>query len=125
MAKRKKPEEETPAATKERYLKESISNNANRSEKTSWNRKMDNMVRLLAELQPLEEQILALEAKKLPIFDEIQELRAQMVQECIHPYEYLLIENNAAKCKFCERRLVIRKLDEGTIEAEELEDEEE
>ncbi len=125
MARRKKPEEETQVETKERYLKESIANNANRSEKTSWNRKMDNMVRLLAELQPIEEQIVELEAKKLPIFDEIQELRTQMVQDCVHPYEYLLIENNVAKCKFCERRLVIRKLDEGTIEAEEIDEEDE
>ncbi len=124
MSRRKKPDDETPSELRDRYVKESISNNANRSEKTSWNRKMDNMVRLLAELNPIEEQILELEAKKIPIFDEIQELRTQMVQDCIHPYEYLLIENNVAKCKFCNRKLVIRKLDEGMIEAEDAEEEE-
>ena len=110
MARRKKVEDETVDQSSDRRVKEDISNNANRSEKTSWHRKMDNMVRLLAKLHPIEEQIIALEGKKLPIFDEIQELRALMIQECIHPFEYIVVEPGYAKCKFCERKLSLPRV---------------
>jgi small-conductance mechanosensitive channel len=111
MARRKKHDNETVDETTERRLKEEISNNANRSEKTSWNRKMDNMVKLLAEIRPIEEQIIALTEKKIPIFDAIQDLRKQMLQDCIHPYEYVLLETNHAKCKFCEKKISLPNLD--------------
>ena len=47
MARRKKPEGLTPEEQIIHSVKEAIANNANRSEKTSWNRKMDNMVKLI------------------------------------------------------------------------------
>ena len=111
MARRKKPETESTNEATERRFKEEISNNANRSEKTSWNRKMENMVRLLAQLRPIEEQIIALHEKKVPLFDEIQILRKEMVRDCVHPYEYVLVEKDHAKCKFCERKLSLPKAD--------------
>ena|SRR5271157_1315456 len=112
MARRKKNENESVDETTERRLKEGIANNANRSEKTSWNRKMDNMVKLLAEIRPIEEQIIALTEKKIPIFDQIQELRKQMLQDCVHPYEYVLIEKDHAKCKFCEKKISLPNIEE-------------
>lgn len=112
MARRTKKENETTDETTERRLKEEISNNANRSEKTSWNRKMDNMVKLLAEIHPIEEQIIALNEKKIPIFDQIQDLRKQMVQDCVHPYEYVLVEVDHARCKFCERKISLPNVEE-------------
>ncbi len=112
MARRKKPEEETLDETTTRRIKEEISNAANRSEKTSWNRKMDNMVKLLAALRPIEDKIIELQAKKIPLFDEIQALRLQMVNECIHPFEMLLINCDCVRCKFCDRRISLPKLGE-------------
>ena len=44
MARQRKPENETIGEARVRQLLESVANNADRSEKTSWNRKMDNMV---------------------------------------------------------------------------------
>lgn len=111
MARRKKNENETLDESTQRRLKEEIANNANRSEKTSWNRKMDNMVKLLAEIRPLEDKIIELNEKKVPIFDAIQELRKQMLVDCIHPYEYVLVETDHAKCKFCERKISLPNLD--------------
>jgi predicted nucleic acid-binding Zn-ribbon protein len=105
MSRRKKPVGETLDETTLRVIREEISNIANRSEKTSWNRKMDNMVRLLAEIKPIEDQIIDLQEKKIPIFDEIQRLRKEMVRDCVHPYEYLLVESDRVICKFCERKL--------------------
>lgn len=105
MARRKKPDVETFDETTRRRIKEAISNAANRSEKTSWNRKMDNMVKLISTVRPIEEKIVKLEAKKYPIMDEITKLRIIMRDECIHPYEYLELKNDHSVCKFCEKRL--------------------
>lgn len=76
-----------------------------KSERTSWDRKMNNMVKLLAKLRPIEEQIEQLLAEKVPVFDEIQELRSSMVSECIHPINYLHHAGDHIVCKFCEARL--------------------
>lgn len=128
MTRRKKPEEESTNETNDRRIRDEISNAANRSEKTSWNRKMDNMVKLLAALHPLEAQIIDLQAKKIPLFDEIQLLREQMKRECIHPYEYLIVNQKSPPnhevsliqhnrdyvvCKFCDKKLSIPKLTEA------------
>lgn len=105
MARKKIPENETTDETILRQTKESISNNSNRSEKTSWNRKMDNMVKLITRLQPLEEKIIELQNEKIPVFDELQKLRLTMVNECIHPFEYLVISEDHALCKFCSKKV--------------------
>ena len=105
MARRKAPENETAEEQLTRRQREAIANTADRSEKTSWNRKMDNMVKLMSKLRPIEDQILELQAEKQPVFDEIQELRRLMVKECVHPYEYLVIHDDHAECKFCNKRI--------------------
>jgi hypothetical protein len=108
MARRKKPEGETAEQARSRRVIETISNAATRSEKVSWDRKMDNMVRLMAKLRPLEEQIVDLMAKKQPIFDEIAALRTEMVSDCIHPFTHLVLKHTDggefAECKFCMKR---------------------
>jgi hypothetical protein len=108
MAKLKKPDNETPQETQNRHTLENFANLANRSEKTSWNRKMDNMVKLLLKLQPIEDKILDLiSTEKTPILDEISNLRKVMVDECVHPFEYLSLQDNqVTTCKFCNKRIV-------------------
>ena len=105
MARRKKPENETAEEAKVRQLLESVANNATRSEKTSWNRKMDNMVKLIAVLRPIEEQILELMADKMPIMDDIAALRAEMVKECVHPIDDLVYKETHIECKFCGKKV--------------------
>lgn len=109
MARQRKPDNETTEETRVRQLLEAVANNANRSEKTSWNRKMDNMVKLLAQLRPLEQQVLEIMEKKQPIIDDIMQLRTTMVQECIHPYDHLTFFNDHVRCKFCDRRISVPK----------------
>ena len=70
---------------------------------------MDNMVKLIATMRPLEEQILKIIEQKIPIFDAIQELRLTMVKECIHPYDHLTYFENHVRCKFCDRRISVPK----------------
>ena len=103
MAKRKKPENETPAQAEERQLISAIADSATRGEKVSWDRKMDNMVSLLASLKPIEDKILDLMAQKTPIMDEVDALRKTMVKECIHPHTHLTVCNNTVFCKFCNK----------------------
>lgn len=105
MARKKIPENETPEEQHERRLKEAVANTADRSQKTSWNRKMDNMVKLLSQLRPIEEKIVELQAEKIPIFDSIQELRQLMVSECVHPLEYLVVCEDHLTCKFCNKKI--------------------
>jgi len=105
MAKRRKGENETESEAQERRLFEAVANAANRSDKTSWNRKMDNMVKLLAKLRPIEQQIIDLQAQKIPIMDEIAELRQTMVTECVHPFEFLVDKGTHVECKFCNKRI--------------------
>lgn len=105
MPRRKAPENETEQEREVRHIKETISSAANRSEKTSWNRKMDNMVSLMAKLQPIEDQIIELQSQKLPILDDINELRQMMLKECVHPYEYLVVDEDHVTCKFCNKRM--------------------
>jgi len=107
MARRKVPEFETTEEHTQRKTREIISNTADRSEKTSWNRKMDNMVKLMALIRPIEDSILDLQAQKQPVFDDIQKLRSTMVKECVHPYEYIVALKDHALCKFCNKRLTI------------------
>lgn len=104
MARLKKPENETPEEAIIRHAKEQVANKASRNEKVSWDRKMDNMVTLLSELQPLEDQILDLVAKKMPIIDKIQLLRNEMVKDCVHPFTHQVFHDDHIVCKFCERK---------------------
>ena len=105
MPRRKKPENETQEEALIRQELETIANTASRSEKTSWNRKMNNMVSLLAKLKPIEDKILELIKQKESIFDEIQELRSVMVKECVHPFDQLIYKGDYIECKFCNRKL--------------------
>lgn len=106
MARRKKPENETQQQAAERMLFETISNHANRSEKTAWKRKLVNMGKLIDLLKPVEEKILnIIKEEKQPLLDKVYALRQEMVKECIHPYEYLIQKDGYIECKFCNRKI--------------------
>lgn len=105
MARRKIPENETEQQKKIRQQLEQVTDHATRSEKTSWNRKMDKMVSLITKVKPIEQKIHELMEEKQPLLDEIQNLRSTMVKECIHPYEYLVLHKEVVYCKFCEKNM--------------------
>ena len=111
MPRKKKPEGETPEQARVRRQLETIANTASRSEKISWDRKMDNMVKLIARLRPIEEKIMDLMAEKQPIFDEIAELRTEMVNDCVHPFTHLVFKTtengDTIQCKFCMRHFKV------------------
>lgn len=104
MARRKKPEQETPEQAKVRRDMETVADFAPRSDKVAWQRKYNNMQTLIDEMEPINVKIRELIAEKQPILDQIAELRAIMVQECIHPYDMLEhVGDSNVTCKFCGR----------------------
>lgn len=108
MARKKKPENENQDEALLRRRLEFISNLPTRSEKTSWNRKMDNMVKLISQLTPIEEKILQIMLQeKQPILDQINDLRTSMINECVHPFDQLVLKDDHVLCKFCNRRIGI------------------
>lgn len=76
-------------------------------DKTSWLRKYENLQTLVKQVNDLADEIAEIEEKKMPIIDEINVLRQQMVQECIHPIEHLVNYEDHTHCKFCDKRIAI------------------
>lgn len=107
MARLRKPEDETQDEAEIRRTKEIVSNKATRNEKVAWDRKMNNMVSLLAELTPIEEQLLGLITAKTKLVENIQELRGEMVLDCVHPFTHLVFHDDHVVCKFCDRKFKV------------------
>jgi hypothetical protein len=76
-------------------------------DKTSWLRKYENLQTLINQVNVLAEQIAEIEASKEPIIDQINDLRQQMVHECIHPIDHLVDHEGVTLCKFCEKRIAV------------------
>lgn len=111
MARRKKPENESAQQTRTRRMLEAVADSATRGEKVSWDRKMDNMVSILAKLKPIEDGIIDLIAQKMPIIDEVAALRREMVRDCVHPYTHLQVkEDGSVQCKFCMRTFQVLEM---------------
>lgn len=110
MARQKKPENENTKEAETRHILENMANVANRSEKTSWNRKMDNLVKFMTLLEPVESKILEIiRTEKTPLMDDLSELRKVMVKECVHPFEYLVMgtDESSVTCKFCNCKISV------------------
>ena len=101
MPRRKKPKNETPEQAQVRKELEAVANHAPRSDKTSWNRKMKNMDKLITRIRPIENQIIALRKRAEPVYDDIANLRAEMVKACVHPFELMVHKSTHIECKFC------------------------
>lgn len=78
---------------------------AENAEKLAWRRKLKKLEEFMEELAPIEDEILELYMKKMPIMDKIEELRKKMDTECIHPKEYLVHRGTHVECKFCNKLL--------------------
>lgn len=110
MARRKRPADETPEQGKERRLKEAISDVATRGEKVSWERRRDKMTAIIEELNPIETEILTLMAQKMALLDKVTNLRQEMVDSCVHPFDLLVVHaDNSVECKFCGKRMMLQQ----------------
>ena len=106
MATKRKAENETPEQKAERLAKEAVANHATRSEKTSWSRKRNNLEKVVNKtIRPVEERILDLQNELRPHYDEVKNLRDEMVESCVHPYDLLVVTKDTVHCKFCNKQM--------------------
>lgn len=85
-----------------------ISKTASTSDKTAFTRKINNMKALVAKIRPLEDEMLRLITEKRPIEDAINSLREEMVRDCVHPIQYITVQDDyTATCKFCNKRFSV------------------
>lgn len=90
----------------ERDLK-NVANIKDKNEKLSWTRRQKKIEEMVLEMRPIEDEILALVAKRQVVLDKIGLLRKQMVKECIHPKNSLVHKSTYIDCKFCNAKLSI------------------
>ena len=107
MSKNRVPENETEDEKVKRKQCEALNTFSSKSENMAWARLHDKMSKIIAILEPLEEDIRELQSKRLPILDELQELRGKMVKDCIHPMHMLLHCDDYIVCKFCEKQFSV------------------
>lgn len=82
-----------------------------KNEKLAWTRRQKKMEAVITEeLNPLEEQIMALQAKRMEILEAIQILSKQMRKECVHPRDMLVHKITYVECKFCNTKLSLPKV---------------
>lgn len=84
-----------------------VANIKDKNEKLSWTRRQKKVEEMVEEMQPIEDQILALTAQRQEVLEKIQAIRKQMVKECIHPKNSLVHKGTFIECKFCNAKLSI------------------
>lgn len=89
-----------------------ISAHATQSEKTSWKRKQSRLESIINNtINPINAEIAYLHSILEESLVEMNEVKTEMVETCIHPYEYLVLHReeggNIVECKFCEKRLKV------------------
>ena len=106
MSTTRKNPNETAEQRQERLFKEAVANHATRSEKTAWARKEANLQKYVKlKVNPIEERIRDLQADLVPLYDEVKEMRTEMVDTCIHPFDMLVVDGDYCICRFCNKRL--------------------
>lgn len=88
----------------------SIAGAKNKNERLSWKRKYDKLQEIINnEIRPLEDSILTILEKKIQAMDRLENLRKQMIKECVHPKNNLIHKGTHVECKFCDAKLSIPK----------------
>jgi transcription termination factor NusB len=96
--------------SRDELIKKTISGVSTKREYISWNRKHNNIKKLIDDLQPVEQEILDLQATRMGLLEQINEIRQLMVNQCIHPYEMLSVKEKHVECKFCNKKISMPKV---------------
>lgn len=85
---------------------QTVAAHATKGEIAAWNRKRKSIERLIGtHIQPIEDKILELNAQLIPLYDQLQAQRTEMVEFCVHPIDMLIYKDDHVECKFCMARL--------------------
>lgn len=93
---------------KEKDLK-AASNFKTKNEKLSFNRRQKKIEALVEELEPLDDELMSIQARRQEKLDAIAAIRQLLVKECVHPKNSLVHKGNLIECKFCNAKLSIPK----------------
>jgi len=107
MSKNRVPETETQDEKVKRKECEALNTFSSKKENMSWTRLHDKMKKIIAKLEPIEAEIRELQVGRMATLDELQELRAKMVKDCIHPMHMLIHCDDYIICKFCENKFSV------------------
>ena len=85
-----------------------ISTNDRQNERLSFQRRLSNLETFITEsVNPIEEEILLLRERLIPLYDQVQTLREEAKEYCTHPVEHLVLTSETdseytVACKFCD-----------------------
>ena len=105
------PDAKLPASVIEKFERDlkNVANIKDKNEKLSWTRRKKKIEAMVEAMRPIEDKIMALQNERHEHLDRIQDLRRQMVKECIHPKDLLVHKTTYIECKFCNAKLSIPK----------------
>lgn len=86
-----------------------VANFRDKNEKASWLRKRTNLETIVKKIEPIENELLRLNREKSLLIDDVQAIRKTMIDDCIHPKDYLVHCGTYIKCRFCEAKIVIKR----------------
>lgn len=88
---------------------EQLQTHQTKSELTSWKRKRKKMEALVEKVNEIESSIEELNNKRIILLDEVVDLRALMIKECVHPHDMIVeVEDGDGRitlCKFCDKKI--------------------
>lgn len=85
---------------------QAISNHANKNEIAGWNRKRKAIERVIeTHIRPLEDKIMELNAQLMPLYDQLNKMRGELTEFCVHPIDMLIYKDGHVVCKFCSAKL--------------------
>lgn len=87
-----------------------VANIKDKNEKLAWTRRQKKIEEMVEEMRPLDDELMAIIARRQEYLDKIQALRRQMVKECIHPRNSLVHKDTFIECKFCNAKLSIPRV---------------
>lgn len=82
-----------------------VANHASKSDRAAWMRRVKRLDDLIKQLEPVEDKLLELLHTREKLTQQLNEVREDLVANCIHPEEHLVSHNGYVVCKYCERKL--------------------
>lgn len=88
-----------------------ISNHPTKNEIATFARRRKSIEKFIdSKINPLENEIFEINAKLETCYDELKQMREEMVSICVHPRDLLIFKDDHVLCKFCNVRLGVPKL---------------
>lgn len=99
-----------------KHIIDAVSKNNIANDRIAFQRRLTNLETYIrSEVNPIEEQILLLREKLIPLYDKVNELRGEAKEFCTHPVDFLEVKQNpddadmaTVRCKFCDETFHVK-----------------